>query len=159
MPDQIAVHELKQLVGTEIGVSDWHAVRQADITAHAATTGDDDWLHSDIERCARESPFDGKTIAQGSYLVSLLAILQEEATPPLSALRYSLNYGFDRIRFVRPVTAGARVRGRFRLRDVRDRDASTKVVLLDATIELEGEDQPALVAEWLGLVAAETLVD
>jgi acyl dehydratase len=144
---------VEQRVGTTLGTSDWLTVTQAMIDAHAEVTGDRDWLHNDVERARAESPF-GTTIAQGSLLVGNLVRLQEQAIGTLDepSIRYALNYGFDRIRFVTAVPAGARIRGRFDLAAIRHRDDGAGVLVLDVTLELEGHERPAVVARWLGLV-------
>lgn len=144
--------EAYRRVGEELGVSEWLLLDQARIDAHAAATGDDDFLHSDPERAAREGPF-GRTIAQGSLLLSVLVGFVNQIAPLAEHVAYALNYGFDRVRFVRPVLEGARVRGRMTLREIRRRDDGRFVVVLDARLEVEGASEPALVAEWLGLVA------
>ena len=139
-------------LGEELGASDWLVVDQARIDAHAATTGDDDFLHSDPERAAREGPF-GRTIAQGSLLLSILVGFVNQIAPLAEHVAYALNYGFDRLRFVRPVPEGSRVRGRMILREIRARDDGRFVIVLDARLEVEGASEPAIVAAWLGLVA------
>jgi len=144
--------EAYRRVGEELGTSDWLCVDQARIDAHAATTGDDDFLHSDPERAAREGPF-GRTIAQGSLLVSILVGFVNQIAPLAEHVAYALNYGFDRLRFVRPVLEGARVRGRMTLREIRPRADGRFVVVIDARLEVEGQTEPAVVADWLGLVA------
>jgi len=142
----------RRRIGEELGTNGWAAVDQGRIDAHARATGDDDFLHSDPERAAREGPF-GRTIAQGSLLLSMLVGFVNEIAPLAEHVAYALNYGFDRVRFVRPVLEGSRVRGRMALRDVRPRGDGRFVVVLDARLEVEGQAEPALVAEWLGLVA------
>ncbi|MBS1105323.1 MAG: MaoC family dehydratase [Deltaproteobacteria bacterium] len=139
-------------VGQELGASDWLLVDQARIDAHAATTGDADFLHNDPARAAREGPF-GRTIAQGSLLLSMLVGFVTEIAPLAEDVSYALNYGFDRLRFVRPVLEGSRVRARMKLDEVRPRGDGRYVVVLDARLEVEGQSEPALVAKWLGLVA------
>jgi acyl dehydratase len=140
-------------VGTHLGVSDWVTIDQAMIDAHAATTGDEHWIHNDPERAASEGPF-GAAIAQGSLLIGNLVRLQEQVVRATSdvGVAYALNYGFDRIRFVRPVRAGERVRAHLRLLDRRSRDDGSTVVTLEVTLEVEGREGPALVAHWLGLL-------
>jgi acyl dehydratase len=144
---------LQALIGTDLGPSRWLTIDQAMIDAHAEVTGDRDWLHNDVERARRESPF-GATIAQGSLLIGNLVRLQEQVLRTLddAAIAYALNYGFDRIRFLAPVPAGARVRAHFRVRDARQRPDGATVVVLGVRLELEDGDRPALVADWLGLV-------
>jgi acyl dehydratase len=141
--------------GSALGTSRWVTIDQASIDAHAATTGDADWLHNDPQRAATEGPF-GAPIAQGSLLIGNLVRLQEDvirATEDVG-VAYALNYGFDRIRFVSPVRAGERVRAHLTLRDRRRRPDGATVVTLEITLEIEGRDRPALVAHWLGLLPA-----
>lgn len=146
------VDRVRALVGTELGVSDWLTLTQEMVDAHAETTGDRDWIHNEPARAAAEGPFGGP-IAQGSLLLSNLVRFQEQVLPTLAepALAYALNYGFDRVRFVRPVPVGARLRARIGLREVRGRPDGA-VVVLDVDLELDDADGPALVAEWLGLL-------
>jgi acyl dehydratase len=141
--------------GETLGTSAWLTIDQAMIDTHAATTGDADWLHNDVERARRESPF-GATIAQGSLLIGNLVRLQEQAlsTADDPTIAYALNYGFDRVRFVQPVLAGSRVRAHLVLQAVRRRDETSVVVELGVTLELEGSERPAMVATWLGLLRA-----
>jgi acyl dehydratase len=148
-----ALDRLRAAEGSELGVSDWVPVSQAMLDAHAATTGDRDWIHNDPDRARRDGPF-GTTIAQGSLLLSHLVRFQEQVLPTLDnpALAYALNYGFDRVRFVRPVPVDVRIRGRLALREVRDRPDGALVVF-DVRVEVDDEDDaPAVVAQWLGLV-------
>jgi acyl dehydratase len=144
------IEKLRSRIGQEIGVSEWKLIDQARIDAHAETTGDRDWLHNDPERARRESPF-GRTIAQGTLLVGLLSGFLEELNPLGSDLDYGLNYGFDRIRFLRPTLVDVRVRARFRMKDVRSKQEKSFVVTLEAWIEQEGESEPLLYAEWLAM--------
>jgi acyl dehydratase len=141
----------RQRIGEELGLSDWAAIDQAKLDAHARTTGDEDWLHNDPERAARESPF-GKTIAQGSLLISMLVGFVNEIAPLADDIAYGLNYGFDRVRFIRPVPVDSRVRGRMVLKDVRLKGDNRYLVTIGATIEQEDADQPRVAAEWLALV-------
>jgi len=141
----------RQRIGEELGLSDWATIDQAKLDAHARTTGDEDWLHNDPERAARESPF-GKTIAQGSLLISMLVGFVNEIAPLADDVAYGLNYGFDRVRFIRPVPVDSRVRGRMVLKDVRLKGDNRYLVTIGATIEQEGADQPRVAAEWLALV-------
>jgi acyl dehydratase len=144
---------LEALRGSSLGISDWLTVDQDMIDAHARTTGDRDWLHNDVERARREGPF-GSTIAQGSLLIGNLVRLQEQVMSTVDDARfaYALNYGFNRIRFVRPVPAGGRVRLHLAVQDVQRREDGRWVLTLDVRLELDGAEQPALVAEWLGLL-------
>ena len=144
------IEKLRSRVGDEIGVSEWKLIDQARIDAHAETTGDRDWLHNDPERARRESPF-GKTIAQGTLLVAMLSCFLEELDPFGADLSYGLNYGFDKIRFLRPTLVDTRVRARFRLKDVRQKREGRFVVTLESWIEQEGDAEPLLYAEWLAM--------
>ena len=137
-------------IGTEIGVSDWVTVDQAMIDAFADTTFDHQWIHIDPERSARETPFGG-TIAHGFLTLSLGSKFSYECLGALPGQVMGINYGFDKIRFLSPVKAGARVRGRFTLKDVKKR-SDTELLRTNAfVIEIEGQDTPALISEWLGL--------
>lgn len=152
------IERLDDLTGSHLGTSPWLVIDQEMVDAHAEVTGDRDWLHNDVERAERESPF-GTTIAQGSLLVGNLVRMQEQVLATLDdpTVAYALNYGFDRIRFVSPVPAGARVRAHLELQDARTRDDGATVVTLRVTLELEGAERPAMVAEWLGLIQPRTV--
>jgi acyl dehydratase len=135
-------------VGRELGTSDWVAVDQNRIDAFAACTGDRQWIHVDVERARRESPFGGP-IAHGYLSLSLVAamVLELGAIPPDAAT--GLNYGLDKVRFITPVKAGARVRTRASLRAAELQSGGRMLLKLGCTLEIEGEAKPALVAEML----------
>ena len=137
-------------IGAEVGLSDWVTVDQSMIDAFAKVTHDDQFIHVDPVRAAAETPF-GTTVAHGFLTLSLASKFQIEAVGLLPGQAMGMNYGFDRIRFVSPVKSGARIRGRFRLLDIVERDAKTLLVKTGLSVEIEGEDKPALVAEWLTL--------
>ena len=139
--------ELAALVGKEIGASDWITVTQPMVDAFAQVTGDEYFLHVDRERAAA-LPFKG-TIAHGFLTLSLLAAMGYQACPFVAGARFPLNYGFNRVRFVAPVPVGARVRGRFVLREAQVVSPEQRQVTYDATVEIDGGSRPALVAEWL----------
>ncbi len=134
-------------VGTEIGVSPWFTIDQPKIDAFAELTGDHYFIHVDQARAAA-LPFGG-TIAHGFFTLSLLSQMSYHVCPHIEGTRYPLNYGFNRVRFVSPVPEGSRVRGRFVLRSADAIDANQRQAVYDATIEIEGSQRPALVAEWL----------
>jgi acyl dehydratase len=136
--------ELRSLTGQEIGVSDWTRVTQEMINRFADVTGDHQWIHVDVERASRETPF-GSTIAHGFLTVSLLAELSRQTIEVRGDYKMRINYGFNKLRFVSPVPAGARIRARFTPQEVTDSQVTWLV-----TVEVEGRDKPALVAEWLG---------
>jgi acyl dehydratase len=137
-----------QFVGRELGASDWVAVDQDRIDQFAACTGDRQWIHVDVDRATRESPFGGP-IAHGYLSLSLVAAMVMElgVIPPDAAT--GLNYGLDKVRFIAPVKAGARVRARASLVSAEPQDSERVLLKLRCTLEIEGEAKPALVAEVL----------
>ena len=141
------IEELKTLVGEEIGVSDWFEVTQARISAFADATEDHQWIHLDTERAGTDSPF-GSTIAHGFLSLSLLPHLAAQAYRVEGDFKMGINYGLNRLRFVSPVPSGARVQARFTLQSVEDVPRGSQLTLA-ATVEIEGGQKPALVAEWL----------
>ena len=141
-----SLKELKSHVGKEVAASDWFEVTQGRINLFAEATEDRQWIHTDPERAARESPFRG-TIAHGFLTLSLLSELMRRAMS-VGGVRMGVNYGLNRVRFVRPVPAGARIRGRFRLAAVEDITGGLQATW-DVTVEREGGDRPCCVAEWL----------
>ena len=144
-----ALNKLDNMVGKEIGVSDWLTVSQADIDSHASTTGEDVWIHTDPARAKAESTFNG-TIAQGSLIISYLSRMFRTLSLPDDNVAYLLNYGFDRVRLVQPVPAGVRIRGRFELKRLENKGHHGVLAYLDVAVELEDDDiAPAVVAEWL----------
>lgn len=145
----VSVDEFKALVGKELGVSDWFLVDQGRINQFAEVTRDFQFIHVDEER-ARATPLGG-TIAHGQLTLSLVPTLAEEAMPAMAGVTMGFNYGYNRVRFLSPVRSGKRVRGRFSLKSVDDSQPGRVGFCVDATIEIEGEDKPALVAEWLCL--------
>lgn len=144
------LEELESLLGKEIGVSSWRSLAQSDIDRFADLTDDDQFIHVDPERAKAESPFGG-TIAHGFLTLSLLSAFGREALPPIDDRRIGVNYGFDRIRFLTPVSSGARVRGRFVLGALERRNPDEVLLRYAVTVEIENGWKPALVAEWLTL--------
>lgn len=138
------IDELKSLTGQEVGVSDWISVTQEMINRFADVTGDHQWIHVDPERAKRETPF-GSTIAHGFLTVSLLPQLSQQAVSVRGDFKMRINYGFNRLRFVSPVPANAKIRARFTAQKVTDNEVTWLV-----TVEIEGQEKPAVVAEWLG---------
>jgi len=140
--------ELKTLAGQNLGVTEWHEVTQELINRFADTTGDHQWIHVDVERCKTESPYKA-CIAHGFLTVSLLPGLMREAVDVQGDYKMRINYGFNRLRFTGAVPSGSRIRGRFTLQSIKDVDGGVELTWL-STVEVEGRDKPALVAEWLG---------
>ncbi len=151
MPTSFSLASLSALTGQELAVSDWLAIDQARITTFGETTGDTQWIHCDPARAAAESPFK-TTIAHGFLTLSLIPHLVEQSIR-FEGARLALNYGLNRVRFVTPVPAGSRIRGRFAIAQVKSLDNGLDVTL-DCTVELEGADKPACVAEWILRVMA-----
>lgn len=142
--------ELEPKIGTEIGVSNWIAVDQTTIDEFARITHDDQWIHTDPERAARETPFGG-TIAHGFLTLSLASRFVYDCFQPMPGQVMGINYGFNKLRFLTPVPAGSRLRGRFVLTALTQRSDTELLRETAMTIEIEGHDRPALVADWLGL--------
>ncbi len=138
--------ELMTLVGEVIGVSDWQVIDQDRIDAFADATGDHQWIHVDRERAA-QGPFGG-TIAHGYLTLSLLPALLADQELPVPTPRMGINYGLDRTRFITPVPSGSRVRARTRLDEVTEVPGGVQLKRT-VTVELEGSEKPALVAETL----------
>ena len=144
--ETVDICTLRQRVGQEIAVSGWVAISQERISQFADATGDHQWIHVDPARATIDSPFKA-TIAHGFLTLSLVSSLLRDAIQ-LTGLRMAINYGLNRARFVSPVPAGSRIRGRFTLAaldEVRDGIQATWLV----TVERDGGDKPCLVAEWL----------
>lgn len=142
-----SVARLGELVGQEVAVSEWLEVTQERIDQFAEATEDRQWIHTDPERAARESPF-RQTIAHGFLTLSLLTELGRLAMS-VKGLRMGLNYGLNRVRFVSPVPAGVRIRGRFRLASFEEKRGGAQVVW-EVTVEREGgSEKPCCTAEWL----------
>ena len=147
----VDVRTLHERIGQEIAVSDWLEISQARIAQFADATGDHQWIHVDVERARRESPYRG-TIAHGYLTLSLIAGMVMEIGAVPSDAKAGLNYGLDKVRFMAPVRAGARVRGRVVLLGAEDKRNGRVLLKLECTLEIEGEDKPALVAEMLSML-------
>ena len=141
--------DLQSLIGTEVGVSRWIEVDQARIDAFAKITEDEQFIHVDPE-AARATPFGG-TIAHGFLTLSLASAMSYDAVAPLEGVVMGVNYGFDKLRFLAPVPAGSRIRGRFKLLSAEDKGGGRWLLKHELTVEIEGGDKPALIAEWLGM--------
>lgn len=144
--------ELSTLIGAELGVSRWITLGQEDNDLFARATRDPDPLHIDPDWARREGPFGG-TIIFGFLTLGMLTHLANDIGLPRGS-KYQLNYGLNRVRFVSPVHVGARVRLRMALAEVRDHSLGL-LITNNCTIEIEGSDQPAIVAEWLGVLVRE----
>jgi acyl dehydratase len=141
--------DLKQHVGTVLGPSEWVTVDQAMIDKFADATGDHQWIHVDVERARRDMP-GGKTIAHGYLTLSLVPRLAATLMR-VQKRRHGINYGSNKVRFISPVQAGARVRLRQRLVNVEDIANNGIRVTSEMTVEVDGQERPALVAETIGV--------
>ena len=150
MSSNLTIDELKARAGQEVGVSSWITVDQPMIDAFAEATGDRQWIHVDVERARRESPF-GTTIAHGYLTLSLVPQMNYEIGAKPAGMAMSINYGLDKLRFLAPVKAGKRIRMRSRLVSVEERNAGQVLMKFENTVEIDGEERPALVAEALVL--------
>jgi acyl dehydratase len=147
---QITIEELQAKTGEAVGVSQWRAVDQQRIDGFAELTEDPQWIHTDPARAAKESPF-GTTIAHGFLSLSLLSAMAMDVLPTIQGQVMGINYGFDKVRFMNPVREGSKVRGTFTLLEVKQRSESEWQLRHGVTVEIEGQDKPALIAEWLSL--------
>jgi acyl dehydratase len=140
---------LKAAVGSEVGVSEWVEVTQGRINLFAEATGDFQWIHVDVERAKRELP-QGKTIAHGLLTLSLVPTFFKSVLR-LDGLKNSLNYGSNRVRYLAPVPAGSRLRGRIRIEEAVDAPPNGLRVTYRTTVELDGAERPACVADTMAV--------
>lgn len=144
----VTADEMKAMVGKTIGTSEWLTVDQEMINKFADATGDHQFIHVDIEK-AKLTPFGG-TIAHGFLSLSLMPALTETADlPRLDGIKMGVNYGGNKTRFLAPVRSGKRVRGHFKLLELEEKRPGQWQQTVEYTLEIEGEDKPALIAEWI----------
>jgi len=146
------IDQIRSKVGQELGVSDWITVGQDRINVFADATEDYQFIHVD-EDLAKQTPFGG-TIAHGFLSLSLLSRMAADVMLVPETTKMGVNYGFDRVRFLAPVRAGSRVRGRFTLVSFDEKRPGQYQFAHDVTVEIEGEGKPALSATWIGQVFA-----
>ena len=149
-PLSTSIEDLKSRVGQELGVSSWKTIDQDRIDRFAAVTEDLQFIHVDPERALAEAPFGG-TIAHGFLTLSLLSAMGQEALPTIRDRTMGINYGLERVRFLSPVSVGARLRGRFTLSEVSMRSDTQALLRYQVTVEIDGAEKPALAAEWITL--------
>ncbi|HLL31069.1 MAG TPA: MaoC family dehydratase [Allosphingosinicella sp.] len=145
-----SIEDIQSKVGTEVGVSDWILVDQARIDGFAGITEDPQFIHIDPEAAAK-TPFGG-TVAHGFLTLSLLSRMAADAMLRPENLKMGVNYGFERVRFMAPVRSGKRIRGRFTLDRFEEKRPGQWQFVHNVTVEIEGEEKPALVADWIGLI-------
>ena len=138
---------LKEMIGREIGVTEWFQITQERVHHFAEATEDRQWIHVDRERAQRDSPY-GATIAHGFLTLSLVSHFLQQAIQIGSGVRMSVNYGLNRVRFPSPVPAGSRIRARFTLQALKD-IADAVEATFSIVIEGENSDKPCCVAEWV----------
>ena len=149
MEGTVTREQLDRMVGQRLGVSDWFLIDQERVNRFADVTLDHQFVHVDPAR-AKETPFGG-TIAHGFLTLSLLVHLCMSFIPEVAGRTLLVNYGFDKIRFAAPVRVGKRVRALGTLAEISERKPGNLVMKIDVTVEIENEDKPALIAEWLSL--------
>jgi acyl dehydratase len=145
-----SLDEIRAQIGKEIGLSSWLSVDQGRIDVFAEATEDRQFIHTD-PAAAAQTPFGG-TIAHGFLTLSLLSRMGAEAMLIPEGVKMAVNYGLDRVRFLAPVRSGKRVRGRFTLDSVEEKAPGQVLMRHTVTVEIEGEEKPALTAQWLGLI-------
>jgi acyl dehydratase len=145
-----SLDEIRARIGSEVGVSSWLTVDQERIDAFGEATEDRQFIHTDAAAAA-QTPFGG-TIAHGFLTLSLLSRMGAEAMLIPDGMAMAINYGFDRVRFLAPVRSGKRVRGRFTLDSAEEKAPGQVLMRHTVTVEIEGEEKPALTAVWLGLI-------
>lgn len=149
--ETVRIEDLQTRIGESLGQSTWRTVDQRRIDGFADLTEDPQWIHTDPARAAKESPF-GATIAHGFLSLSLLSAMAMDVLPVIEGQVMGINYGFDKVRFMNPVREGSKVRGQFTLMEVKRRSDNEWQLRHGVQVEIEGQEKPALIAEWLSLV-------
>ena len=141
--------ELAALIGTEIGASDWAVMDQNRINVFADVTEDHQFIHVN-EEAAKLTPFGG-TIAHGFLTLSMLSKFSEGSGLVIEGVKMGVNYGFEKVRFLAPVPSGSKIRGRFNLKDAVEKKPGQFLLTYEVTVDIEGQDKPALIADWLAM--------
>jgi len=150
MSNVINASQLPDFIGKEVGLTDWIVVDQERINQFADATGDHQYIHLDAERAA-QTPF-GTTIAHGFLTLSLLSMLSGMGGGlKLENTVMGINYGLDKVRFLNPVKSGANIRARFVLTSAEEKKPGSFLLKHNVTVEIDGEEKPALIADWLGM--------
>jgi len=150
-PENYSVKTLSDAIGHDFGWSDPITVDQAMINAFAELTGDRQWIHVDVEKATKHGPFGGP-VAHGFLILSLLAAGTETAGVAPADAKMAVNYGLGSVRFPGPVLSGSAVRARFKLVGVEPKGPGAQLAKLEATLQADGADKPAVVAEFLAMV-------
>lgn len=149
MTERVSLEEFRGMVGRENGVSHWILIDQDRVNRFADTTEDHQWIHVDIER-AKKGPFQG-TIGHGFLTLSLLPAFAESAAYSPAEIKMAINYGLNKVRFLNPVPVGSRVRSRMVLTNIEEKEPGRLLVTTTHTVEIEGQEKPACVAESLAM--------
>lgn len=147
--EAVSIEKLKEMIGQELGVSDWLEINQDRVNNFAACTDDNQWIHVDEEK-AKDGPF-GTTIAHGYLTLSLLVALAPENQVVPQGTVMAINYGLNKVRFLTPVKVGSKIRNKAVLKEVTDKRGGRVLIAIENTMEIEGEEKPAMVAESLAL--------
>lgn len=150
MSELISAEKLKKMIGQENGTSDWVLIDQERINRFADATEDHQWIHVDIEK-AKKGPFGGP-IGHGFLTLSLIPIFSKSAKYLPEGLKMGVNYGLNKVRFISPVPVGSRVRSRMVISAVEEKEPGRILLITTHTIEIQGQDKPACIAEALALL-------
>ena len=150
MSELISAEKLKKMIGQENGTSEWVLIDQDRINRFADATEDHQWIHVDIEK-AKKGPFGGP-IGHGFLTLSLIPIFSKSAKYLPEGLKMGVNYGLNKVRFINPVPVGSRVRSRMVISAVEEKEPGRILLTITHTIEIQGQDKPACVAEALALL-------
>ena len=154
MSNQVNIEDIADFLGKEVGLTDWIEINQAQINKFADATGDHQYIHVDEDRAAK-TPF-GATIAHGFLTLSLLSKLSSmNGGIKLKNSVMGINYGLDKVRFVSPVKVNSRIRARFELVSAEEKKPKHYLLKHNVTVEIEGVEKPALIAEWLGMTVVQ----
>jgi len=149
MPEAIPLAKFKQLIGQSNGITDWIIIDQAKINGFADVTGDHQWIHVDVEK-AKKGPF-GAPVAHGFLTLSLIPVFSYTGKYAIEGAKMVVNYGLNKVRFINPVPVGSRVRSNMVITAVEEKKPGQILVTNTHTIEIEGQEKPACVAEALGM--------
>ena len=150
MTNVISVDQLENYIGQEVGITEWLEIDQERINKFADATGDHQYIHVDPERAA-QTPF-GTTIAHGFLTLSLMSMFRSmNGGIKLENAVMGINYGLDKVRFINPVKVGNKIRARFELISAEEKKPNHYLMKYNVTIDIDGEEKPALIAEWLGM--------
>ena len=149
MFELVSVEKMKQMIGQDNGTSDWVLIDQERINRFADATDDHQWIHVDVEQ-AKNGPF-GSTIAHGFLSLSLIPLFSSSGKYLPEGMKMAVNYGLNKVRFIDPVLVGSRVRSRMVISAVEEKEPGRLLITTTHTIEIEGQDKPACVAESLAM--------